>query len=50
MQPVLKNATEIGETKIRVIFNCSVTAMEVILIYILHGRLAAYIAVSTNNS
>ena len=36
--------------KIRVIFTCSVTAMEVILIYLLHGRSAAYIAVFTNNS
>ena len=35
----------------RVIFTCSlsVTAMDVILIYLLHGRSAAYIAVCTNN-
>ena len=42
---VPRNATEIAETKIRVIFTCSVTAMELLLIYLLHRRSAAYIAV-----
>ena len=47
---VPRNATEIAETKTRVIFTCNLTAIEDILSYLLHGRSAANLAVCTNNS
>ena len=47
---VPRNATEIAETKTRVIFTCNLTAIEVILSYLLHGRSAANLAVCTNTS